>query len=872
MAAGRLHKHPPVPRPVSTLAGALWEEYSTIHDEPRVDSGIHGPQSALDAYYKAAVAKNQTALCLSGGGIRSAAFSLGVLQGLAQNGLLARFDYLSTVSGGGYIGAWLSMLLHARKGDVAAVQAALAARESPPELRNLRSYTNYLTPNPGIASRDTWAAVMLWVRNLLLNWFIFVPALFAASLLPILYAGLIEEIGVVYSWPLLIVALLCLGVGVFNGARHMPSHSYSEDGAEGRDNFVPLFVVVPLLVWSFLVPLVAAPWLRPAMPLGAIVGDVIPWLSFVIMEVAYIAAAIALKGDDRTVFWRNLGWWTLACLVATAVLWIGLASGIAEGSICIAILGPLVVTVAHLAQSLVYVALRTEALRGELDREWLARLNAEKVVPTLLWALFATICLVLPPLVFDKWHSVVTTVVALATGPASALLGKYSPVMPPQPGAPGARTAISFRVLADLAAAIFAVALFMVLARVGQQLTGGSAVGALVLIVIAGGLAWGLGRHINVNRFSMHAVYRNRLVRAFMGTARPERTPDPFTGFDPRDNPRMVDLAFPSPRKLFPVINVTLNVTEGERTAWSERKGESFTITPNACGAAYLLRKEDEEAGYEARGAYVKTSAYAGSEKETGRHDVPRGLSLGSAIALSGAAASPNMGFHTSAATAFLMTLFNVRLGAWLPNPAIANTGHLTRAKPPNALLTLIRELAGLSSDRGRAVYLSNGGHFENLGLYEMVRRRCRHIVVVDAAADPDAGFQDLGNAVHKIRIDQDIEINFHPTLEIGSRQNPLKPFYWYAHAQIIYPEGATGELIYIKPSDLPDMPMDVRAYRNANGSFPHQPTYDQFFGETQFESYRQLGFSEMQELADKADSFADLFALVKKKLAPQGP
>jgi len=74
--------------------------------------------------------------------------------------------------------------------------------------------------------------------------------------------------------------------------------------------------------------------------------------------------------------------------------------------------------------------------------------------------------------------------------------------------------------------------------------------------------------------------------------------------------------------------------------------------------------------------------------------------------------------------------------------------------------------------------------------------------------------------------------------------------------------------LIYIKPSDLPDMPMDVRAYRNANDSFPHQPTYDQFFSETQFESYRQLGLSEMQELADKAGSFADLFTLVQTKLA----
>jgi predicted acylesterase/phospholipase RssA len=855
---------------VSTLAGALWEEYSAIHGEPRIDSGTHGPQSALDAYYKAARAKNQTALCLSGGGVRSAAFSLGVLQGLARSGLLAHFDYLSTVSGGGYIGGWLSMLLHERKGDAKAVQADLASPVAPPELRNLRNFTNYLTPNPGLMSRDTWAGIILWVRNFLVNWFVFGPALFAAALLPILYAGLIEEIGVVYSWPLLLVALLCLGVGVFNGARHMPSHSYSE-GDGGHDNFVPMFVVVPLLLWSFLVPLAAAPWLRPAMPSGAIVGDIIPWLSFVTMEIAYVAAAIAMKGDNRRVFRRNFIWWTLASLVATAILWTALAAGIAEGSPCIAIVGPLVVTVAHLAQSLVYVALRKEAFRGELDREWLARLNAEKVVPTLLWAIFAAICLLLPHQVFDNWQAVV----GLATGPVSALLGKYSPVVKPQQGTTGARIALSFRVLADLAAAIFAVALFTVLARAGQQLTGGSVGGALVLIAIAGSLSWWFGRRINVNRFSLHSVYRNRLVRAFLGSARPARTPDPFTGFDPRDNPRMVDLGDVevSPRKLFPVVNVTLNVTEGERNAWSERKGESFTITPTACGAAYLLRREDANAGYEARGAYVKTAAYAGSEKETGPGDVPRGISLGTAMALSGAAVSPNMGYHTSPATAFLMTLFNVRLGAWLPNPAIANTGPLSRAKPPNALVTLMRELAGLSSDRGRAVYLSDGGHFENLGLYEMVRRRCRHIVVVDAGADPDSHFEDLGNAVHKIRIDQNIEINFHPTLAIGSRQNPLPPFFWwFAYAQIVYPEGGTAELIYIKPSDLKDMPMDVRAYRNANDSFPHQPTYDQFFGETQFESYRQLGLSEMQELTGDSGSFADLFQVVQTKLAERGP
>jgi len=139
--------------------------------------------------------------------------------------------------------------------------------------------------------------------------------------------------------------------------------------------------------------------------------------------------------------------------------------------------------------------------------------------------------------------------------------------------------------------------------------------------------------------------------------------------------------------------------------------------------------------------------------------------------------------------------------------------------------------------------------------------------VVVDAGADPDSGFADLGNAVLKIRVDLDIDINFHPAVAIGSRRVPRSPFYCFAYGEIIYPEGARGELLYLKPSDLPDMPMDVRAYRNMHDAFPHQPTLDQFFSESQFESYRQLGKSEMQEIAMDANSFADLFELARKDL-----
>ena len=230
MRAGKSHAGTPVQRPVLTLAGALWEEFTTIHGKPRVDGEASGPDSALRSYFAEALRQKQAALCLSGGGIRSAAFSLGVLQALARHGLLGRFHYLSTVSGGGYIGGWLGAMLHARNGDIAEVEKALRAKEAPPELAALRNFTNFLTPNPGIASRDTWAGIVLWVRNCLVNWLIFVPALFAMVLVPIVYAGLIGDIGIEFSWLLLLVGLACLGAGVFNGACHCPAMPLPKEG------------------------------------------------------------------------------------------------------------------------------------------------------------------------------------------------------------------------------------------------------------------------------------------------------------------------------------------------------------------------------------------------------------------------------------------------------------------------------------------------------------------------------------------------------------------------------------------------------------------------------------------------------------------
>ena len=271
---------------------------------------------------------------------------------------------------------------------------------------------------------------------------------------------------------------------------------------------------------------------------------------------------------------------------------------------------------------------------------------------------------------------------------------------------------------------------------------------AICAVILLAGLSFLASYAINVNRFSLHAVYRNRLVRAFLGAARASqrRNPDAFTGFDLDDNVWMRKLWRPvegiAPRLLH-VVNMTLNVVHTTNLAWQQRKAETFTATPLSTGNPYV--------------GYRPTSAYGG----------PRGLTLGTAMAISGAAASPNMGYHSSPLIGLMMTLFNVRLGWWFGNP-----NHRTTWKgegPVFGISAIVQELLGMTDDVSPYVYLSDGGHFENLGVYEMVRRRCRYIVVSDAGSDPDGALADLGNAIRKIWIDFGIRIVF-PCFNIKPR------------------------------------------------------------------------------------------------------
>jgi hypothetical protein len=280
--------------------------------------------------------------------------------------------------------------------------------------------------------------------------------------------------------------------------------------------------------------------------------------------------------------------------------------------------------------------------------------------------------------------------------------------------------------------------------------------------------------------------------------------------------------------------------------AWQQRKAASFMMTPLFCGYDLPEFRNDPTVK-----PFQPTSN--------------REIYLGLAMATSGAAASPNMGYHSSPPLAFLMTMFNVRLGWWLGNTR--NAKDWERGGPRIGLACLLSELLGRTHNKQRNIYLSDGGHFENLGIYELVRRRCRFIIACDAGQDPEMKFGDLGNAIEKCRTDfgVDIEIDIEPIRHDGeggrSRWHCAVGTIHYDRLDSTLPEGT---ILYLKSSLTGDEPTDVQRYAAEQPLFPHQSTADQWFTESQFESYRMLG----QHIAERVIEAATDGEEVRRKSA----
>jgi hypothetical protein len=859
-------------------------------------------------------------LSFSGGGIRSATFNLGVIQALAKNNLLTWIDYLSTVSGGGYIGSWLSSWAYyvsqssatLHDNHIAEIERALNATArkigepaEAPQIQFLRRYSNYLTPRLGILSGDTLAFVATYTRNLLLNQIVLIAALLSLLLVPRAVGLLFNKFAspfpnltttylciVVSAVLLLVVFALVLFNAEFNAAGKAADSKAESNADPTSDNpkpnqkltssravvlgiAVPLFLfclTIAYLLWKLVfegsVPDPLPVNLQLLIVALTIVGYVGLWTAATLLT----SPAPSHQSPDSQVStylrWAPALWSAPAGLAAGILILLGI--DVMQWAVSthpddggwkwLVVFGVPLAVILVLFAGVIHLGLIGRAYEDGL-REWWARLGGVVMAIATYWFLLSLATLAVPAwleslkdfiLYGDHgwitriWRilsalGITSLIAAWIGGTFKGLMAAKSPQTGPQLQAAGAPPSKTAEFAARLGPPIFAAGLVVLLSVFLYFAVPINTTPAYVVISLALGLyalSRFFGYRLDVNEFSLHNAYRNRIVRCYLGATHERRKPQPFTGFDDSDNiylDSLVDLAAP-----FHILNATLNAVKGQELALQARKARSFVFTPLYSGFDYSGDASTEASG-QGKGSYRLTKNCSWKSRYPGAR-------LGTAMAISGAAASPNMGHYTNGAVSFLLTIFSVRLGWWLGNPRIKKAWE--SGQPRSSWRAIMNELTGNTNEDQREVYLSDGGHFENLGMYELVRRRCRVIIASDAGADPDRVCNDLAAAIEKCRVDFGAQITINidairPAVSSLPGDQGLRlskaPF---VIGKIRYPDDREGTLIYLKPSLNADLPQDVLAYARLAQTFPHQSTIDQFFDEAQFESYRALGFA----------------------------
>lgn len=848
-------------------------------------------------------------LAFSGGGIRSATFNLGVIHALARLGLLKQFDYLSTVSGGGYIGSWLSAWSKREKGGIKQVEDILARAEEgerePEEVRFLRDYSNYLTPESSFLSADTWTAVATYIRNAFLNLLVLFFAFAAVLLLPRCLTFAAMQLADLSSWnhfvglsafALLVWAMVWIGTNlavVAAGIKSGKDPAYVELAAVQRRIIIPVLVSALLATWWLGLRGFGDGWTlwRWALLLGGV------YVALCIVGTLFGGAlakrtqGITLNEDGNSPPHpvKNLFWAFLAGAVGGLLLYglaelIDMLASMYVGSSTPLILsvGPLLLLLLAATVVTLHIGFTGRLLKPEVQ-EWWLRLSAWLTIYGMGWIGLFVAALFAPILIFKLWNfsatlSATTLIGWIATTVAGVVAGK-NPNTGKEGGANWMDAVAKIAPYVFIAGFVGLISLLLhllLLAWFGgargiagdwpayfAQLADTSGIGPVWVFLVCAAVALVLSLRVDINLFSLHYYYRNRLIRCYLGASRGgsadrggERRANPFTGFDPEDNLSMADLSItPRPNAgpdenpylgPYHIVNTALNLVHGDRLATQQRKATSYVFTPKYCGYSPWTGVQ----GYR--------ETWACTQSEGTPPDNPTGPSLGTALAISGAAFTPNMGYHSSPAVAFLLTVFSVRLGVWFGNPlseepefpAFGGQPTWQRQSPTFSLPYLVFELFGLANDRRGFVSLSDGGHFENLGIYELIRRRCNSILVIDAGQDGSYGFEDLGGAIRKCRIDFDTEIIIDVTKlcprKVRKTERRHKGEQYsdahYAVGTIVYPDRTLGTLVYLKPTLTGDEETDIRNYASEHPDFPHQSTTDQWFDESQFESYRKLG------------------------------
>jgi hypothetical protein len=688
-------------------------------------------------------------LALSGGGIRSAATCLGSIQALQASGKLKNVDYLSTVSGGGYLGCCLAANLSGNgnfpfsneTNDCNDLQDSAA-------VKYLRDHTNYLMP-AGFA--DFLASVGVILRGLTASASLTLGPIF---LLAGLTAYLFRIDDPIESWfgiggnfkltltaaTLFLLYLLALAMyrSVLNSEGKSPY--------EFRDLTSTLTVsgiwIVGILFVIELQPLaIHAIWVKEGGYTGSIVVAVTS-LSKILAPFAGLVAAFA-------------GWFVE-------------------------------VAKANDQQQTKLSVVRSITSRAAL---WIAAL----VLPLLLWQLYLSL--------------------------ASAAIPN------------GASYEHAFNWIAPF----------------GDDIA--------LLYIVVGVVLFATSWVLEPNANSLHRLYRDRLGDAFLFLA-PIGNDENVNSVD-----RMKLSALEVGLTPYLLVNTALNIQRSEYANKRARDADFFMFSRDYIGSRAT--------------GYVPT--------QTMETAIPT-LDLATVMAVSGAAASSNMGASALKPLAFTLALLNIRLGYWMPNPSLFKDVRVGFAgnevakqnwrKYLRSIFYLWSEMLSTLDETNDAVYLTDGGHIENLGVYELLRRRCGLIIVVDAEADPALRFPSFMALQRYARLDLGVRIElpwqeiraryttFNNGLSNSEKTGELNARSHGCHAAvgtIVYPDAPPGKIIYLKSTLTGDENDIVLNYKRKYPAFPHETTTDQFFAEEQFEAYRALGFHAMIQFLEGDDIVAGL-------------
>ncbi|MFN0193462.1 MAG: patatin-like phospholipase family protein [Aestuariivirga sp.] len=911
-------------------------------------------------------------LALSGGGIRSATVSLGVMQKLAGDGLLKHVDYLSTVSGGGYIGSALTWWL---RGKHNAPQAFDTQEQFPfgtldpanpedrvapaPPLQYLRTQGEYLTPSRAIT---IWSGLAILLRAIVLNLVVWIPAVAAVMLVlywigrwPVLkglpwmvrmvapeaLTGAADAVGsrgqlelnqTVPAFFLLLLLLAVLAVALFfagslghsllswtskppaNGPQPEPSAQagQAEKKAPGqalRWYSWPAVGIVSALGLVFAVVLVL--WIHPAieplfadrkeLPDGA--GDVFSQQRQIFGAILFLVLTACLA----YLLWRTgrhsrLRWFgvreqnVMFLMLAVIGVFLGLAAlfagarhygGQARAFQFLFAVSAFVFGF-YLVAMLIRYFLRYEqfdvreshATTQPLTVDYL-HYNARRLFERNFGrALLAAVLLAIVgslPLV----HSYIGYRVG-GTGAALGLIfaaggnlwGRFA----------GHGRFTSLFIVVGAALACYAVLLIGYSFAIDATQEGASATHRAIL---AGSICVALfmGWFVNTNHIGLHRFYRDRLMEAFLpdygngwrdyaadfvndpptvkrpafGNA-PSRGANEFKvteAWPPADTIEDKTLGGP-----YHIVNTNLVIPNSPTRHYKLRGGDNFVLSPLFFGSSATgwFRPDDTDFG---------------------------DISLASAMAISGAAANPRggaggRGLTRNSFVSLVMSLLNVRLGYWVPNPAYAESWRRLRLpKRPNHFWPGGSYALGNAAGYGYRedslwLELADGGHFENLALYELVRRRCGLIIVCDGGQDNASSYADFVTAIQ--RIGEDFGARIHLDMQVRHGSPPKVET--SSPAQLItsskntdYPKSAEfaergyfvaridygkrggngwpkhGIVIYLKSSLIKELDIRAKGYAGANAQFPNQSTGDQFFDEEQFEAYREVGYRICEQM-----------------------